>query len=195
MNRLAVILLFVAGCSSPQADPWHDYLIALQVHDFELKAVRQAEQIDASSMPARSSRKHWLDAANAMSEHCLICASAATDWGRQSQRNRSAATESGSQCGQTVWTSGAAPLSLKAEAWSHGAKKNAPEATGPGGAEIPLLPGRSAGGKDNRVAPRPCGNRPEPTPPSVQPQASLPLAESTVVTLYMKHSEGERAVS
>ena len=64
-----------------------------------------------------------------------------------------------------------------------------------GGAEIPLLPGRSAGGKDNRVAPRPCGNRPEPTPPSVQPQASLPLAESTDVTLYMKHSEGERAVS
>lgn len=48
MNRLAVILLFVAGCSAAQADPWHDYLIALQVHDFELKAVRQAEQIDAS---------------------------------------------------------------------------------------------------------------------------------------------------
>ena len=49
MNRLAVILLFVAGCSSAKTDPWQDYLIALQVHDFELKAMRQAEQIDASS--------------------------------------------------------------------------------------------------------------------------------------------------
>ena len=81
MNRLAVILLFVAGCSAAQADPWHDYLIALQVHDFELKAVRQAEQIDASP-------KHWRAAAKVMNERCLICASAAISWGCRSRNNK-----------------------------------------------------------------------------------------------------------
>ena len=49
MKRMAALLLFVAGCSSAKSDPWHDYLIALQVHDFELKAMRQAEQIESSS--------------------------------------------------------------------------------------------------------------------------------------------------
>ncbi len=49
MKRLAALLLFVAGCSSVKSDPWQDYLIALQVHDFELKAMRQAEQIEQSA--------------------------------------------------------------------------------------------------------------------------------------------------
>ena len=49
MKRMAALLLFVAGCSSAKTDPWQDYLIALQVHDFELKAMRQAEQIESSS--------------------------------------------------------------------------------------------------------------------------------------------------
>ena len=49
MKRMAALLLFVAGCSSAQSDPWQDYLIALQIHDFELKAMRQAEQIESSS--------------------------------------------------------------------------------------------------------------------------------------------------
>lgn len=50
MKRMAALLLFVAGCSSGKTtDPWQDYLIALQVHDFELKAMRQAEQIESSS--------------------------------------------------------------------------------------------------------------------------------------------------
>ncbi len=51
MKRMAtLLLLFVAGCSSGKTtDPWQDYLVALQIHDFELKAVRQAEQIEVSS--------------------------------------------------------------------------------------------------------------------------------------------------
>jgi len=50
MNRIAaLLLLIVAGCSSSKLDPWQEYLIALQVHDFELKAVRQAEQIQSAA--------------------------------------------------------------------------------------------------------------------------------------------------
>ena len=49
MKRLAALLLFVAGCSSAKTDPWQEYLTALQIHDFELKAMRQAEQIESSS--------------------------------------------------------------------------------------------------------------------------------------------------
>ena len=49
MKRLAALLLFVAGCSSAKTDPWQEYLTALQIHDFELKAMRQAEQIESGS--------------------------------------------------------------------------------------------------------------------------------------------------
>ncbi len=48
MHRFAVLLLLIAGCSSAKSDPWQDYLTALQIHDFELKAMRQAEQMDKS---------------------------------------------------------------------------------------------------------------------------------------------------
>ena len=41
---LCLILSLVIGCSNKSA-AWQDYLVALQVHDFELKALRQAEQI------------------------------------------------------------------------------------------------------------------------------------------------------
>ncbi len=83
-------------------------------------------------------------------------------------------------------------MPLTVEAWQpHGQRKKCPEATDLGGAEDSIASGAIGRWKDNRVAPRPCGNRPEPTPPSVQPLASLPLAESTVVTSCMKHSESE----
>ena len=49
MKCMAALLLFVAGCSSAKTDPWPEYLVALQIHDFELKAMRQAEQIESSS--------------------------------------------------------------------------------------------------------------------------------------------------
>lgn len=50
MKRMALLLLLLSvGCSSAKSDPWQDYLVALQIHDFELKAMRQAEQIEPSA--------------------------------------------------------------------------------------------------------------------------------------------------
>lgn len=47
MKRMLLLLLLIAGCSSAATDPWQDYLVALQVHDFETKALRQAEAMPA----------------------------------------------------------------------------------------------------------------------------------------------------
>jgi hypothetical protein len=41
---LGLFVTFALGCSNKSA-AWQDYLVALQVHDFELRALRQAEQI------------------------------------------------------------------------------------------------------------------------------------------------------